>query len=895
MSCAIPGAMAKPSHRGRKPNAIMQRLALCSVLVLFALPAAADGQISGGELRAMDANGKAAAPFPLRHTDVRASVSGGTASVTVEQTFQNPYDRGIEAVYVFPLPHESAVDDLEIRIGERIVRGEIHTRQAARDIYETAKAQGRVAALLDQERPNIFTQQVANIQPGHEIIVRIHYIESLKYADGAYEMVFPTVVGPRYIPGRPLGTGVTPAHFDPDARDGASGTQQGTGTSPDTDRVPDASRITPPVLPSGMRSGHDLMIDVDLEAGVPLQELTSVNHVVDVVRRGRDAARVRLRASDTVPNKDFVLRYRVAGSGPEFGVLSHRDPNAHNGLGFFTLQLQPEAEVTAAEARPKEMVFVLDTSGSMSGEPIAKCKAAMRWALQHLGPDDRFQIIRFSNTASPFGPRPVANTPDNIERALAYVEQLEGMGGTEMLSGIRAALDFPADPERLRLVCFMTDGYIGNETEIFAAVRERIGNARLFSFGIGSSVNHYLLDGLAEEGRGIVDYVALDADTRSVVERFYDRIAKPYLTDISIDWGALQVQDVDPVRLPDLFAGQPLTLAGRYRQGGRGEVVIRGKLGRRAFERRLRVVLPERDTDRAELGTLWARRHIDGLMRQMVQGEREDVVRQVTDTALEFRLVSNYTSFVAVDNQIVSSDGRPMLVPQPVEMPQGVSYEGVFGDAGSMSVDSRMGAASMPSAVRVRGDAKRDMSHGTISKEMPSWPVESVSEAVALNSGVVVQGGKLHVRGGRSNEVRIGLPPAMAGKPEADSHELLQVIVEAEQNAVRASKPIRLRIIVTNTSGQPIAIPKQLDLPDGSLQVRVSVAGQTLAAPPVAAGVQTFDTITLAPGGKQTFVVTLNAAGGYSIAVAGQYEIEVMGIGSTPLHTPARCVLTLRS
>ena len=328
MRCANSGAMAKPSHRGRKRIAILQGLALLYVVVPFAVPAVADGQIRSGELHSVDANGKAAAPFPLRHTDVRASVSGGTASVTVEQTFQNPYDRGIEAVYVFPLPHASAVDDLEIRIGERIVRGDIHTRQAARDIYETARAQGRVAALLDQERPNIFTQQVANIQPGHEISVRIHYIESLKYADGAYEMVFPTVVGPRYIPGQPLETGVTPANFDPQAPDGATRTQSGTGWSPDTDRVPDASRITPPVLPPGMRSGHDLMIDIDLEAGVPLQELTSVNHVVDIVRRGRKAAARATAAQRYRPQQGLRAALPRRGPGARSSASSpHREPS----------------------------------------------------------------------------------------------------------------------------------------------------------------------------------------------------------------------------------------------------------------------------------------------------------------------------------------------------------------------------------------------------------------------------------------------------------------------------------------------------------------------------------------------------------------------------------------
>jgi Ca-activated chloride channel family protein len=604
-----------------------------------------------GELQVVGPDGKLVGRFPLRHTEVHASVSGGIAEVTVEQFFQNPYDRSIEAVYVFPLPHDAAVNDLEIRIGERVVRGEIHERQKAREIYEQAKQQGRTAALLDQERPNVFTQSVANILPGHEVVVKLRYLDLLQYEDGAYEMVFPTVVGPRYIPGQ------------------AASQRGGTGWSRDTDRVPDASRITPPVVPPGARAGHDIMIAVELHTGVPLQDVQSVNHVVDVERPDASTASIRLRPSDTIPNKDFVLRWRVAGQGPEFGLLPHRGAG-RDGFGYFTFLLQPEAEVLASEARPKEMVFVLDCSGSMSGEPIAKAKAAVRWALQNLNPDDTFQVIRFSERASPFAPGPIPNTPENVQRALAYVEGLQGEGGTEMLSGIEAALSFVRDAARLRVVCFLTDGYIGNEEEILSAVRDRIGEARLFSFGVGSSVNRYLLDELAREGRGVADFIPLDAETRPLVEKFYARIAKPYLTDVSIDWGGLDVTDVYPEKLPDLFAGQPLVLAGRYRHAGHGEIAIRGHLGRRAFQRRIRVDLPERAAGNEAVDVLWARRRIDEVMRQMLRGERQDLVQQVTDTALEFRLVTRYTSFVATDNQVVAKDGTPTLVPSRWRCPR---------------------------------------------------------------------------------------------------------------------------------------------------------------------------------------------------------------------------------
>lgn len=898
MRWKTPSAMAERCHRCHKASLVelaLSLLACAPLAVPFPTVASADDVHGCGELRVVDSGADSTLRFPLRHTDVRASVSGGIASVTVEQTFHNPYDRGIEAVYIFPLPHEAAVDDLEIRIGERRVRGQIHKRQEARKIYEAARERGQMAALLDQERPNIFTQQVANIQPGQEIVVRLHYVETLAYADGCYELVFPTVVGPRYIPGQQLGNNLVPVHAQGDDQGRGGQLESGTGWAPDTDRVPDASRITPPVVPPGMRTGHDIGIAVDVKTGVPIQDLASVNHVVDIERRERDVATVRLRPSDRLPNKDFVLQIRVAGLGPEFGLLSHRDPSAHDGFGFFTLQLQPEAEVTSSEARPKEMVFVLDCSGSMSGEPIAKSKAAMRWALQHLGPDDSFQIIRFSEHASPFAGTPVPNTPENVQRGLLYVDGLRGQGGTEMLSGIRAALDFPPDPERLRIVCFLTDGYIGNEEQIFAVVRERIGGARLFSFGIGNSVNRYLLDGLAQEGRGEVDYVALDAETRDTVERFYNRIAKPYLTDVSIDWGDLSVQDVEPARLPDVFAGQPLVLAGRYVEGGQGEIVVHGRLGRGPFQHRLRVELPERDIDRAEIGTLWARRRIDGLMRQMVHGESQDLVQQVTNTALEFRLVSRYTSYVAVDNQVVASDGKPMLVPQPVEMPQGVSYEGVFGvDAEATWVqcsEARSVAYQSAQPLHARGGLGSSMKVGLpavgASRSMPPAPPPARSDkSVPVKSSSV---GHVATRG-ESFSPSVGSDEqdmaSNAGEPDRTG---LEVQVALEQALVRIGEPIWIRIFVTNRGREVIELPKQLAASDGFLSIQVYAAGQLLPVPVVKKTPATTDRLELPPGARHTYVVELNALGAYHIATTGRYKIVIAAIGSKPLVKPAVC------
>jgi Ca-activated chloride channel family protein len=392
--------------------------------------------------------------FPLKHTEVHAEVSGPVTRVEVTQTFANPYEETIEAVYVFPLPHEAAVNDLTMRLGERVIRGVIDRRAEARRIYETAKAQGKVAALLEQERANIFTQSVANILPGNEIEITLVYVETLDYEKGSYELAFPMVVGPRFIPpGAPAD--VVPAGGEPTLRPAPG--------------VPDANRINPPFLPPTVRSGHDIGITVDLESGVPFEDLKSATHAVRVVRNGKARATITLNDLDTIPNKDFVLRWRVAGETPETAVLTNHDGDN----GYVTVLLHPEIAPSASKITPKEMIFVLDCSGSMSGEPMAAAKGLTRHALRQMNPSDTFQIIRFSTNASGLSPTPLACTPDNVRDGIAYLEQLRGSGGTMMIEGIKAALDTPRDANRLRIVMFLTDGYIGNDNPFCRGARSR--------------------------------------------------------------------------------------------------------------------------------------------------------------------------------------------------------------------------------------------------------------------------------------------------------------------------------------------------------------------------------------------------------------------------------------
>src|SRR3989449_4009245 len=617
-----------------------------------------------GSLQVVDPNGKPKAVCPLKHTDVKAEISGFLARVVVTQEFENPFKEKIEAVYTFPLPQNAAVDDMTMRVGDRTVRGKILRREEAQAVYEAAKSSGQTASLLNQERPNIFTQSVANILPGEQIKISISYVETLKYEDGSYEFVFPMVVGPRYIPGHATG-----------AQPNASGD----GFAPNTDQVPDASRITPQPVPEGMRVGHDVSIDLTLDAGVPIDGLSSKTQEVDVERSDDHRAHVRLKDQATIPNKDFVFRYDVAGKKFSDALLTHSSANG----GFFTLILQPPERVTAEGVTPKELVFVLDTSGSMAGFRVEKAKETMKLALDNLYPYDTFNLITFSGDEHILLPEPVSATRENLAKAQAFLESRQGGGGTEMMKAIKASMD-PSDAQgHVRIVCFMTDGYVGNDMEIIGEVQKH-PNARVFAFGIGGSVNRFLLDNMARYGRGEVEYVGLSDDGSAAARRFHERVRNPLLTDISIDWNGLPVADVYPRTIPDLFGAKPVVLTGRYTGSGKGAIRLKGKMSGADFVREIPIDFANSQSQHGVLSTLWARTRVDDLMSQDFKGGqqgamKDDVKQAVIQLGLDYRLMTQFTSFVAVEEMIVTDGGQPRRIDVPVEVPEGVNREAVFG------------------------------------------------------------------------------------------------------------------------------------------------------------------------------------------------------------------------
>ncbi len=633
--------------------------------------------------------------FPLKQTEVKADVVGNVSRVAVTQTFENPFDQPLEAVYVFPLPDEAAVDEMEIRLGDRIIKGDIKRREEAQEIYDRAVSEGRTAGLLEQERDNIFTQSLANIRPGEQIQVTIRYSESLKFEGGNYEFVFPMVVGPRYIPGQPMN------------RSGETSREMNAGINGDTDQVPDASRITPPVLKPGMRSGHDIGVTVNINAGVPIEGIESTSHKIKIDRAldNPDQVRVQLTEGDTIPNKDLVLRYKVTGRETQATVLSQAGDRG----GHFAVYLVPAVDYRPKEIVPKDVVFLMDTSGSQMGAPLAQSKVLMRRFLTGLNPDDTFTIIDFANTATKLSERPLANTAANRAKALKYVEALEANGGTELMNGMNAVMQFPAAPAgRLRSVVLLTDGYIGNDREVIAAVQKQLkpGN-RLYSFGVGSSTNRFLLNRLAEVGRGTAQMVRQDENPDPVVERFFNQINRPVLTNVQVTWeGSGPAPSIYPLAAPDLFAQQPLVLFGRKTDAQPGRVKITGTTaGGKPYEQTLAVDFAERENP--AIAQLWGRARIKDLMNGLYGNETTEGVEAVTQTALDYRLLSQYTAFVAVSEEVrVDPDGTRRTVQVPVELPEGVSYEGIFGKDAAESANL---AGAMPASARLMAPAPSSM------------------------------------------------------------------------------------------------------------------------------------------------------------------------------------------
>lgn len=589
-------------------------------------------------------------PVPLDHTQVDAAINGFISRVQVTQQFTNPYNEKIEAVYVFPLPQDSAVSDFIMKIGDRTIRGIIREREEARRIYEEARSQGHVASLLQQERPNIFTQKVANIEPGKSIDIDITYFGVLPYRSGGFEFVFPMVVGPRY---NPAGSS-DPIQAVP--RGGVQYATDGTAVS---------------YLAPNERSGHDIDINLTLDAGVSIESMASPTHAVSIDRTSPLTATVALSPLDTIPNRDFVLRWEVAGDDLKTAMLTHTDERG----GYFTLMLVPPAELKDLDRAPMEMVFVIDCSGSMRGEPLTLAKQAVKRALRSMQPGDTFQIIRFAQNAAQMAPQPLAATADNVATGIRYLDRLEASGGTNMIYGIKSALAFNHDDTHVRSVVFMTDGYIGNESDILGEIGRNLGDARIFSFGIGSSPNRYLLQRMADIGNGVASFIGQDDAAVDAMDAYFELVSHPVLHDIGLDVGG-GVSEVYPANIPDVFVGRPVFVSGRLGEGFDGEIAITGLAGGESLELDCQWT---GQGDRPAIAQIWARALIKDLSDRMSWSTEDGLQQQIQETALAYHLASAFTSFVAVDSSRVTEGDHGTTVHVPVPVPSGVRYDTTVG------------------------------------------------------------------------------------------------------------------------------------------------------------------------------------------------------------------------
>lgn len=598
--------------------------------------------------------------FDLRLLDsaLKVSIQGDMATVEVRQTFQNPARVPVEAEYLFPLNQHAAVYGMVMQVGEETVQAVIRKKARAEAEFAQAAEEGKAAALLTQHRPNMFTQRIANLMPGLPVEVTLRYVQMVPKIDGQYELVVPLIVGPRY-----KSPGLEPQMASTEEIPLEDATWS-------VDPLPAYPQVAGLDLPETVASER-VSLDLTLEGGVDVSGFHSPTHPLDTAETesGLTAA---FTGGKVMDNRDLVLRYELGGEDLQAAVLSHQDARG----GFLSLLVEPPAAADEATATPRELVFALDTSGSMAGQPMAASKRFMDAALQGLRPGDYFRIIPFASSARHFSAAATPATAANIRKGRKFVSRLSTGGGTEIDNAVRTAFATASPEGTMRIVVFLSDGYIGDEARVLRTIRGQIGQARIYAFGIGNSVNRYLLDAMAEEGRGYSRYVALDEDALEAAEVMAANLKTPLLTDIEIDWGGLGVAEVTPSRLPDLFAGSSLRIHARYDGAQQGQILLKGLVQGRPAQMPVQLTLTEAAAN-AALPLIWARNRIATLERQIAVRDRSEAAeKEITRLGLDYSLQTRNTSFVAVSSQVVNTTGQTaQAAAVPLPMVSGVTAQ----------------------------------------------------------------------------------------------------------------------------------------------------------------------------------------------------------------------------
>ncbi len=627
-------------------------------------------------------------PAPVLKTEVQIAVTGMIARATVRQEFTNPSTiKGdwLEGIYVFPLPETAAVDHLRMRVGERIIEGQIKERAEAKKVYEQAKQQGKRTSLLEQERPNIFTTSVAHIGPGEHITIEIEYQETVRYENERFHLRFPMAVGQRYIPGTPV------------IIEGQAPT--GSGTMLDTDRVPDASRVTPPMQSPGHGPINPVSLSLMLHPGFPIDTVESSFHPIISIPDTDGGYHITLRADAVPADRDFQLTWHPT---PRREPIATVFTEQKNGDTYAMLMLVPPTQHDEKAPRiPRDLTFIIDTSGSMAGPSIDQAKRALAAALTRLSMQDRFNIIQFNHTVRSLFSVPQPVTITTIKQAVRYTGQLYADGGTEVLPALRQALKSPQDSSRLQQIMLLTDGQIGNEEELFELLHQRLGTRRLFTIGIGSTPNSHLMRTAAQFGRGTFTYIGKVEEVEQQLERLFKKLERPVLGDITLDQSGWSGLEQYPAKITDLYEGEPIVVALKAASLP-SHAMLRGQAGTRPWS------LPVSSNQAAThsgLSVYWARQKIASLMDDATKGGSDETTKtSILNVALAHHLVSRYTSLVAVD----VTPARPIEPPgteqgQPTNLAHAQDLAGLPKTATGWHLHLLLGLSALMLAAWLRG------------------------------------------------------------------------------------------------------------------------------------------------------------------------------------------------
>jgi Ca-activated chloride channel family protein len=697
--------------------------------------------------------------LPLKSTSAKVAIAGVIADVTVTQVYKNTGKKPLEALYVFPGSTRSAVYGMTMTLGGRVLKAQIKERGQARADYEQAKQQGRSASLLEQHRPNVFQMNVANILPGDEIRVELRYTELLVPTEGTYSFVYPTVVGPRYA--------------------GKAGTESSTGEP----------WVANPHTHAGEKPGTTFDLEVKLSAGLPIQRMACDTHKTAIAYDGKADATLKLDPTEAHGgNRDVIVKYQLAGNAVQSGLLLHQGQDGNT----FLLMAQPPKRVTPKDLPPREFVFIMDVSGSQMGFPIEVSKTLMRSMIQGLRPQDLFNVMVFEGTSAFWSPSGSQHaTPEATAQALAFVGSQHGGGGTELATAMRKALGLPRVPGISRTFVVSTDGYISADSQMFDLIRKNLGSANLFAFGIGSSVNRHLIEGMARAGQGEAFVITKPEQAALEAERFRAYVSSPVLTNVKLTTNGFHVQDLEPLQLPDVLADRPVICLGTWTGEAKGTVTLSGVSGSGPWSQTFEVG-QVRDRSHGALRQLWARQRIQALSDDDQFGGDEGRKAEITRLGLAHSLLTAHTSFVAVDTQVRNAGGASATVTQPLPLPEGVSDAAVGGMAGHAKAYApaplRMHYAASPAAaveVMAQEQAARRESRRAIQAEPKLQPKAQPSLRILAFSGITGTSDPASLR--RELGARLKDPALLAALAALPSGTDLELKVDGSGQVVTAT------------------------------------------------------------------------------------------------------------